>query len=201
MKQTVGILLFKDVEVLDFCGPFEVFSVASELCDHTLFDVLTVAKTSDPVIGVNGLSVNPKYTFANCLAIDILIIPGGTGTKDIMEDEEIINWIVKVNTTSVYTASICSGARLLGKAGLLDNKPYVTHHQVYNHLAEIVPTGVAVKDQRYVQSGKIFTSGGISAGIDLSFYMVKILSSKQVATDTAAYMEYNLTKTVYHDEI
>lgn len=190
-KRNVGIFIFEDAEVLDFAGPFEVFSVTSELNNYEPFEVFTVAETLEPVSAVNGLSVNPKYDFKSCPPIDILILAGGTGTRKQMENTITLDWIKQIHPNSEYTLSICSGARLLGVLGLLDNKPYCTHHQVYPDLQEIVPTGNPQPNQRYVNAGKIYTSGGISAGIDLSFHVVEQLLGEQTARQTATYMEYD----------
>ncbi len=194
MKRNVAILIFKEAEVLDFAGPFEVFSVASEVHGFELFNVFTIAKSREPVIAVNGLSVNPDYDFSSAPDIDILIIAGGNGTRALQQDKTTLQWIKKTHESTAYTLSICSGSRLLAILGLLDNRPYCTHHQVYEHLQQLVPTGLPQRDKRYVNSGKIFTSGGISAGIDLSFHIVRLLHGDTVANSTAKYMEYNLDR-------
>ncbi len=190
-KRNVGIFIFDNAEVLDFAGPFEVFSVTSELNNYEPFEVFTVAETAEPVSAVNGLSVNPKYDFKSCPPIDILIIAGGTGTRKQMENTITLDWIKQIHQNSEYTLSICSGARLLGVLGLLDAKPYCTHHLAYPDLQEIVPTGNPQPNQRYINAGKIYTSGGISAGIDLSFHLVEQLLGEQAAMQTATYMEYD----------
>lgn len=191
MKRTVGILVFKDVEVLDFAGPFEVFSVASQLQNDELFDVRLIAKKDEPVIAVNGLSVNPHYTFKDTPSIDILIIAGGSGTRTLLEDKETLQWVHKSIESTKLSMSICSGARLLGKLGHLEGKPYCTHAGVYNHMSELVPSGKPQYEKRFVQSApNLYTSGGISAGIDLSFHIVEKLHGKEVAKATAIYMEY-----------
>ncbi|MEM1260586.1 MAG: DJ-1/PfpI family protein [Bacteroidota bacterium] len=190
-RKNVGIFIFDDAEVLDFAGPFEVFSITSELNNHELFDVFILGETLSPVAAVNGLSVNPTYDVVNCPPIDILILSGGSGTRQQMTNTKVLNWISKTHRNTEYTLSICSGSRLLGVLGLLDHQPYCTHHQVYDHMAEIVPTGIPKKDKRYVNFGKTYTSGGISAGIDLSFHLVELLHGKQMAENTAAYMEYD----------
>jgi len=176
---------------LDFAGPFEVFSVCSELNNFEIFDVFTVAKTTEPIFAVNGLSVNPKYNIENAPNIDILIIAGGAGTRNQMNEVETLDWIKEVHKNSLITASICSGSRLLGTLGLLDNQPYCTHHEVYDHMSEIVPSGIPQKTKRFVGFDKIYTSGGISAGIDLSFHIIKNLHGKDIALETAKYMEYD----------
>lgn len=192
MKKNVAILLFDNAEVLDFVGPFEVFSVASQLKDFELFNVFTVAKDSGAISAVNGLSVNPKYNFQDCPPVDILIISGGVGSRQAMIDKEILTWVEHIHQNTLYTVSICSGSRILGALGLLDNKKYCTHHGVYEHMAEMVPSGVPQKEKRFIQDGKIFTSGGISAGIDLSFHIVSLIYGNDTVQATADYMEYNL---------
>ena len=193
-KRNVGILIFDDAEVLDFSGPFEVFSVTSELNNHKLFNVFTIGETLNPISAVNGLSVNPKYNFIDCPEIDILIISGGNGTNDLMKNKITLDWIDKVHKKTEYTLSICSGSRMLAVLGLLNDKPYCTHHLVYDDMAEIVPTGIPKKEKRFTNSDKIYTSGGISAGIDLSFYIVEKLFGKSIADKTSNYMEYDKLK-------
>ena len=194
VKRNVGILLFDDAEVLDFAGPFEVFSVTSELNNFEPFNVFTVAERLEPVRAVNGLSVNPTYDFSNCPNIDILIIAGGSGTRKQMGNSKMLDWIDRVHQKTEFTLSICSGARLLGVLGLLDGKPYCTHHEVYEHMKEIVPNGMPQYEKRFVKTGKVYTSGGISAGIDLSFHLVEQLLGKKTAEHTATYMEYDRKK-------
>ncbi|MGD1961598.1 MAG: DJ-1/PfpI family protein [Fulvivirga sp.] len=190
-KRNIGILIFDDAEVLDFAGPFEVFSVTSELNNFEPFDVFTVGENLEPISAVNGLSVNPKYGFNNAPHIDILIIAGGTGTRKVIENTTVLNWVDKVHQKTEFTLSICSGSRLLGKLGILDHQPYCTHHLVYEDLKKLVPTGQPQPEKRYVNAGKTYTSGGISAGIDLSFHLVQRLLGEEIAKQTADYMEYN----------
>ncbi|MEL7120663.1 MAG: DJ-1/PfpI family protein [Bacteroidota bacterium] len=190
-KRTVGILIFYNAEVLDFAGPFEVFSVASQMYDNTYFDVRMIAKTKDPIKAVNGLSVNPDHSFDDAPKLDILIISGGMGASLVLKDEESMKWVKKTVKKSELTISICTGAAILAKLGFLDNKPYCTHHTIYDYVQGFAPTAKPQQDKRYVQSDeKIYTSAGISAGIDLSFHMVEILCGKEVASNTAMYMEY-----------
>lgn len=190
MKKNVGILIYNDVEILDFTGPFEVFAVASALQNKELFDVFTIAKSSNPTVAAHGLSVNPTYSLENAPEIDLLILPGGIGSRIIIHDEEVLTWVSQRHSQSLYTASVCSGALILAKLGLLDHKEYCTHHSVYSLMEELVPTGIPKKNKRYQQQGKMFTSAGISAGIDLSLHMVAILHGEAVAKATPQYMEY-----------
>jgi transcriptional regulator GlxA family with amidase domain len=186
----VGIFLFDDVEVLDFAGPFEVFSVTSELNDYQLLKVFTVSRDGKQITAVNGLKVQPDYSFENHPDIDILVIPGGVGTRKGMEDPQVLEWINHNYSRSTVTFSVCSGARILGKLGLLDGMDSVTHHEVIAHLREIAPKTFIKAEQRFIDNGKIMTSGGISAGIDLSLYVVEKQFGKEVKNKTVRYMEY-----------
>ena len=190
-KRTVGIVIFKNAEVLDFAGPFEVFSVSSQIHNNALFNVSTVAKTKEPIVAMNGLSVNPDYSYSNAPSFDILIISGGMGASLVVKDEGALQWINKAVEKSELTMSICTGAAILGKIGLLEAKPYCTHNTVYPFIEKMVPSGKPQKNKRFIQTDdKIYTSAGISAGIDLSFHVVEQLHGKEVAKNTASYMEY-----------
>ena len=186
----VGIFLFDDVEVLDFAGPFEVFSVTSELNDDQLLKVFTVSKDGQQITAVNGLKVQPDYSFENHPDIDILVIPGGVGTRKGMDDPQVLEWVNHTYSRSTLTFSVCSGARILGKLGLLDGLDSVTHHEVIAHLKEIAPKTFVKAGERFIDNGKIMTSGGISAGIDLSLYIVEKQFGKEVKNKTVRYMEY-----------
>jgi len=188
--KNIGILLFNDIELLDFAGPYEVFSVSNELNDYTLCKTFTVEEHGKAIRSVNGLKVIPDYSFSDCPGIDVLIIPGGAGTKQLLNNESVLNWIIQRSELSEITFSVCSGSRLLGKAGLLDNREYITHHEVIEDMASIAPTAKVSKNKRFVDNGKILTSAGISAGIDLSLYIVGKIFGKPAMEKTGKYMEY-----------
>ncbi|NLI90934.1 MAG: DJ-1/PfpI family protein [Peptococcaceae bacterium] len=186
----VGIFVFHNVELLDFAGPFEVFSVTSELNDFKLFQVFTISNDGEPVTSVNGLKTIPDYSFNSHPVIDILIIPGGVGTKSEMEKGDVLEWLMNSEKQAKMIISVCSGARLLGKIGLLDGKECTTHHEVMEHLKVIAPKAIINPDVKFVDNGKILTSAGISAGIDLSLYVVEKLYGAEIANKTKCYMEY-----------
>ncbi|WP_194955142.1 DJ-1/PfpI family protein [Sphingopyxis solisilvae] len=190
MKRDVAILVFEDAEVLDFAGPFEVFSVASELHDHALFDVRIVAATGAPVRAVNGFMVVPNATFAGMRQPDILVIAGGAGTRRVMSDPELIAWAGNAAASAEIILSVCSGARILAALGLLDDLEVTTHHQMFDHIAELAPRAHLRPGARFVDTGKIITTGGISAGIDGAFHVVSRLHGTGLAAATARYMEY-----------
>jgi transcriptional regulator GlxA family with amidase domain len=186
----VGLYLFDDVELLDFTGPYEVFSVTSELNNYQLFKVFTITQDGTQIKTVNGLKIIPDYNFNNHPNIDILIIPGGVGTKNEMNKQPVQKWLQRNYETSSITASICSGARLLGRLGLLDNIESTTHHEVTPDLQEIAPKTNIIKNMRFIDVGKIMTSAGISAGIDLSLYIVDKIYGENIKNKTIVYMEY-----------
>jgi transcriptional regulator GlxA family with amidase domain len=191
MRRTVAILLFDDVEVLDFAGPFEVFAVTDELSDHQLFRVVTVAQEKRAIRARNGLSVNPDHAFADCPRPDLLVVPGGFGTRALLKNQTVIDWIQSINATAEIVASVCTGSIVLGCAGLLDGLKATTHHECFALLRELAPRATVVEDERFVDTGRILTAGGISAGIDLSLHLVTRLHGAAIAQKTACYMEYH----------
>lgn len=190
MKPTVAILLFDEVEVLDFAGPFEVFAVTDELADYRAFQVVTVAPQPQPIRARNGLTVTPDYSIANCPPPAILIVPGGFGTRALLRDQDVLNWIKHVNTHADIVASVCTGSVLLGQAGLLDGLKATTHHECFDLLRTHAPRTTVVETDRFIDNGRILTAAGISAGIDLSLHLIARLRGPAAATKTAAYMEY-----------
>lgn len=186
----VGLLLFDDVELLDFAGPYEVFSVTSELNDCTLFRVFSVSEDGEAIRTVNGQKVLPDFAFDNHPPIDILVIPGGVGTKKEMDKSAIVEWIRWNHDRAKMTVSVCSGARVLARMGLLDGLEVTTHHEVFDEIRRIAPSVTLNPDARFVDAGRIMTAGGISAGIDLAFYIVKKLHGTEIAAKSARYMEY-----------
>ncbi|MEM9486568.1 MAG: DJ-1/PfpI family protein [Cyanobacteria bacterium P01_F01_bin.116] len=198
-QRNVAILIFDDVEVLDFCGPFEVFSVTGKRDGSDPFNVYTVAEHS-PISARNSLSVNPAHTLDTCPPPDILVIPGGGGrradgtlfgTRREMHNQHLLAWINQRYPETEHVLSVCTGALILAKAGLVEQIAATTHHGALDELRQMAPTAEVKADSRVVDSGKLIFSGGISAGIDAIFYLVAKLMGKEVAMETAAYMEYN----------
>ncbi len=191
MVRKVAILIFDEVEVLDFCGPFEVFAVTGGRAEEKPFDVFTVAATAAPITARNGLSVNPKFTFADCPQADILIIPGGYGTRPLMHNQVVLEWIKAQANHAELVMSVCTGALLLAKIGLLEGLRATTHWGAMDLLRDVAPNTTVQPDTRFVDNGHILLSAGISAGIDLSFHIVARLLGRAVAVETARWMEYD----------
>lgn len=189
MTRKVAILIFDDVEVLDFAGPFEVFSVTSQELKQNVFEVFTVAEK--PIVKARGgLSINAAYALDNCPQPDILIVPGGIGTRPLLKNETVLHWIQKTQENCEHLLSVCTGAMLLGKLGLLDGLPSTTHHTTFDEYQVIAPKTILIRNKRFVDNGKIVTSGGISAGIDMSLYMVEKLLGREAVEKTVKEMEY-----------
>jgi transcriptional regulator GlxA family with amidase domain len=186
-----AILIFDEVEVLDFCGPFEVFGVAGRSDDPRPFNVYTVAQSAGPVLARNGLSINPAYTLADCPPPDILLVPGGYGTRRAMKDADLTAWVAARSENARLTLSVCTGALVLAKAGLLDGLEATTHHSAFDELRTAAPGAVVREDRRFVDNGQVVLSAGISAGIDMSLYVVGRLLGVDKAVETARYMEYD----------
>jgi len=190
-KQFVlGILLFDGVEVLDFAGPFEVFSISGE--KHGMFKVITIADKKT-ISTRNDLRVNPTFVIgdANIPDLNILLVPGGQGTRTIVDNPLFINWIQKVEPNLDYLLSVCTGVALLGKAGLLDNLDITTHRKAFDFVQSNCPNSRLCKCRRFTDNERVMTSAGISAGIDLSFYFVKKIFGRDIANNVADHMEYD----------
>ena len=195
MTVKVGIYVFKNVEVLDFAGPYEVFSTASRVkarlpADTQIaFDVFTVAEKNEPVRARGGLVVLLDKDFSTHPKIDVLIVPGGIVDAELSRSE-VVQWIQKCADTVSITASVCTGVFLLAKAKLLENKSITTHWEDILEFQEMFP-GIQVQENvRWVDSGNVVTSAGISAGIDMSLHLVARLESKDLAQKTARQMEF-----------
>ncbi len=188
--RNMGILIFEDVEVLDFCGPFEVFSVAGRQIVPGAFNVFTIGKTLDAVLARNGLSVNPKTMLAEAPSLDLLLVPGGIGTRPLLHDAELLKWIKDRAQSAELLLSVCTGALLLGKAGLLDGLSATTHHGALDLLRETAPRTTVLDEPRFIDNGRVITSAGIAAGIDMSLHVVAKLLGPETAQATARYLEY-----------
>jgi transcriptional regulator GlxA family with amidase domain len=194
MTITVAIYVFPDVEVLDFAGPYEVFTTASRVYQRRnpgaddLFRVLTVTAEDGLVRARAGLAVQADYRLEAHPAMDVLIIPGGVVDAELVRPE-VIRWIAEQTAHTRLTASVCTGAFLLAQAGLLDGRTVTTHWEDMAELRTRYPALTVKEDCRWVDEGEIVTSGGISAGIDMSLHLVARLAGRELAVATARQME------------
>jgi transcriptional regulator GlxA family with amidase domain len=196
----IAIVLFDDVEVLDFAGPFEVFSVCGRSAGNSVpFNVYTVAEKST-IIARNNLIITPNFLLSNCPKPDIFLIPGGGGytadgtpfgSRREMDNLVLLDWIKEQNKTSELVLSVCTGSLILAKAGLLNGQSATTHHGAVEAMRAIAPNTKLLPEERWVDNGRIILSAGVSAGIDMSLYVISKLLGKQVADETARYMQYD----------
>jgi len=198
----IAIVLFDEVEVLDFAGPFEVFSVTGRRKSGAPYEVFTVAEKEN-ITARNGLKVTATYTFVNCPQPEIFLIPGGGGyhadgtpfgSRREMNNPVLLQWINRNYSKAELVLSVCTGALILAKAGMLDNLEATTHYLAVDTLKELAPHTRVSPEKRYVDNGKIILSAGVSAGIDMAFYVVEKLQGKEVALETALYMQYDYWK-------
>jgi len=195
LRKRVGVLVFPEVEVLDFCGPFEVFSVtrwdeARRREELSPFEVLLVAETMEPIVATGGLRVLPDHDLANCPWLDVLVVPGGWGTRGLVHNEGVVGWVRERAGEVELAASVCTGSFLFGQAGLLEHRRATTHWLSLDRMQQAFPAVTVVRDQHVVEDGAIVTSAGIAAGIDLALRVVARLCGEPVARATARYMEY-----------
>ena len=196
----VGIFIFPDVEVLDFAGPFEVFSRTRTIPgadsrrsdDSAPFKVFTVARSHDVVTAIGGLRVIPDFSWDDVPSIDLLVVPGGFGTRPLLKDRDTLEWIAQAAGRASHVTSVCTGALLLAQTGLLKGRRATTHWAAHDLLASLDSSIQVVRDARVVHDG-VFTSAGVSAGMDMAFAVVDRLCGRDVADETARYIEYPRT--------
>ena len=176
-SRKVGILVFPEVEVLDFCGPFEVFSVTRldedrRRQDPSPYEVVIIAENPNAVVATGGLKVVPDHSLEDCPPLDVLVVPGGWGTRREMNNDRLIEWLRERARQVTTLTSVCTGSLLLGKAGLLDGKRATTHWRVLEEMRGWFPAVNVIDDQHVVEEGDLLTSARISAGIDMALRVV-----------------------------
>jgi transcriptional regulator GlxA family with amidase domain len=196
----IGLLLFDEVEVLDACGPFEVFSVANRVSPRhrpgapAPFEVLTLsAEPTTTVRARGGLPIVADRLLADAPPVDLALVPGGVTTR-IEADEAVLGWIRAAGASGAVVASICTGAFALALAGLLDGRTATTHWEDQAELRERFPAVEVVDGARYLDHGRVATSAGVSAGIDLALHLVARLAGEDLAVGTARQMDYPWTR-------
>lgn len=199
-RKRVGIIIFDDIEVLDFCGPFEVFSVTRldeerRREEVSPFEILLIAQFDRPVITTGGMKVLPNATFETCPPLDILVVPGGWGTRREMKNDAMLSFVAARAQQVEILASVCTGALILGSVGLLDGLRATTHWRSLKWMGELFPKVVVDSSLQVVDQGRIVTSAGISAGIDMALSLVERYHGEVIARITARHMEYPFPET------
>ena len=189
-QRNVGILLFNDVQIIDYTGPFEVFLTANAAGWHA-YEVFTVAESTAPIDTVGGMKVIPTHAFADHPDIDILVVPGGWGVWAQRENARVLDWIRNTARDAELVFSICTGAFLLSKVGLLDGQSATTNAGAVARLQREVPTCRVLGDQRVVDSGKVVTSAGLTAGIDGALHIIEKTIARGWAQMVSLWLEYD----------
>lgn len=192
----VAVFLYPGVELLDFAGPGEVFAAARD-GERRAFEVFTVAESTSPLRSQRFVDITPRYDLKTCPPPDIVVIPGGGGVP--MDRPEVVRWLIEVGETTEVMFSVCNGALLLAKTGLLDGLHATTHHGSIEDLMLAAPNTVVHDDRRFVDNGRVVTAAGVSAGIDGALQVVSRLLGEDAAARTARYMEYRWEPEKAHD--
>ena len=192
-RRRVAILLFDDVEVLDFAGPFEVFSVAQLATGEAAFDVATIALHPGEVAARNDLRIVPSSAAASHGPAEILVVPGGYGTRREMKRAAMLDFLRSASSTADLTLSVCTGALMLGAAGLLQGRSATTHWAAMGELRELDSGANILPGARVVDNGSLVVCAGVSAGIDGSLHVVERLLGRTRAEATARAMQYDWT--------
>jgi transcriptional regulator GlxA family with amidase domain len=195
---TYGLLIFDGAEELDFAGPWEVFTTSAMLRDSADSAVL-IAESSDPVRCAKGMRVVPHHTLASSPPLDVLLVPGGQGTRREVGNRVIIDWIRTASAAATWTTSVCTGALLLHEAGPARGRRVATHFGFEDALAARGDVTV-VRDARYVVDGHLVTSQGVSAGIDMALWLVGRLHGREHARAVRRYIQYEPAPPYLADE-
>jgi transcriptional regulator GlxA family with amidase domain len=188
MGTTTGILIFDDFEELDAVGPWEVFTMAKMLSPEDR--VVMIAATREPVRAAKGMRILPDHSFADAPALDVVLVPGGQGTRREVANPELIEWLRKVGAQCKWVTSVCTGALLLHEAGFAKGKRVTTHWGFVEQLRKRGDVEVLEK-LRYVRDGNLVTSAGVSAGIDMALWLVGQIHGVQAARQVQHFMEYD----------
>ncbi|CAN5569371.1 DJ-1/PfpI family protein [soil metagenome] len=189
--RNVGILLFEKAELLDFAGPYEAFSSAGRYGGAKYFNTFSVGESKGVITSFNGLPCGVEYSFDDAPEIDILVVPGGQGTRSEIDNPVVIDWINDVAGKAELMTSVCTGSFLLAKAGLLDGKKATTHWGSIERMRETFPNTEVLEQVRFVDDGFVVSSAGVSAGIDMSLHVIERLCGTEAAESAARLMEYD----------
>lgn len=187
----IGIALFDDTTELDWAGPWEVLASWRRGWPDDGVDVFTLAASADPVRCAGGLRVLPDAAWEQAGKLDVLVYPGGQGTRRQLDDTEVHDWVRAQQRTGTLMTSVCTGALVYAAAGLLRERPATTHWRSLDLLASLDPTIDVRRDERYVDDGDVVTSAGVSAGIDMALHLVARLHSTERARDVRRQIQYD----------
>jgi transcriptional regulator GlxA family with amidase domain len=188
---SIAVALFEGAEELDWAGPWEVLAAWSQGWPDDGVEIFTLAQSSDPVTCAKGLRVLPDHTWETAPAFDVLVYPGGRGTRRELQDDTVLEWLRGGRDRGTLMTSVCTGALVFAAAGLLQDRPATTYWSQLDYLGELDPTIDVRRDDRFVDSGEVVTAAGVSAGIDMALHLVARLHSSERAREVRRYIQYD----------
>jgi transcriptional regulator GlxA family with amidase domain len=193
MTRTIGILIFEDVEELDAVGPWEVLAAWTQQWPDDGWAVTMLSRDGGPVRAAKGLSLVPLASTADAPPLDVLVHPGGQGTRQLLKDEAHLDWVRAERARVPLMTSVCTGSLVYAAAGLLAGRPATTHWSALDLLAELDPSVDVRPQDRFVDDGDVVSSAGVSAGIDMALHLVARLESPERAREVQRYIQYEPT--------
>lgn len=193
--KNIGILIFDDVEELDFVGPWEVFQMVNEVVrlrgeDEPLNNRL-ISRDGGDITAVKAMRVGAHASMTDIDRLDVLLVPGGHGARALLEDSAVLSWVTRMAPGCEWVASVCTGAFVLAKVGLLEGRRAATHWATFDEFEKLGLKGQLVPDMRYLRDGNVVTAAGVSAGIDMSLWLVGQWFGPQLSRDVARAMQYD----------
>jgi transcriptional regulator GlxA family with amidase domain len=187
----IGIALFAGAEELDWAGPWEVLAAWSQQWPDDDIDVFTIARTHELVTCAKGLQVLPDHSWESAPPLDVLVYPGGRGTRRELKDEAVLGWLRQTRQTGALMTSVCTGSLVYAAAGFLRDRPATTYWSALQLLQELDPSVELRPEDRFVDSGEVITAAGVSAGIDMALHLVVRLHSRERAQEVRRYIQYD----------
>ena len=191
IRTRIGVFVFPGAEELDWAGPWEVFAAWAQTWPDDGIEAFTLARDATPITCAKGLRVIPDRTWSTAGELDLLVYPGGIGTRAHIDDPTVLDWVRDLAGRGTIIASVCTGSLVLAKAGLLDGKPATTHWGSLERLADLGRDIEVRAADRFVDNGPILTAAGVSAGIDLALHLVARIHSVERARDVRRYIQYD----------
>ena len=186
----IAVALFEGAEELDWAGPWEVLAAWSQQWPDDGVEVFTLARVAEPVRCAKGVRVLPDHSWETAPSFDVLVYPGGMGTRRELKDEAVLHWLRGLRGNGTLMTS-CTGSLVYAAAGLLNGRPATTYWNQLDYLGELDPTVEVRRDDRFVDSGEVVTAAGVSAGIDMALHLVARLHSEQRAREVRRYIQYD----------
>ena len=194
---SIGIFIFDDAEELDFVGPYEVWQMVNTVLRRTdnpePLNVFLISETGEDIVAAKNMRVGAHKAMADISSLDVLCVPGGFGTRSLIQNEAVIDWIGTVASDCEWVTSVCTGAFVLAKAGLTEGKSLTTHWAAFDEFKSLGLEGTLLPNIRYVVDGKLVTAAGVSAGIDMALWLTGQLFTPSLAREVQRAMQYDPT--------